>query len=488
MTLATLLSRTPQGLEAPLVRVEVDVGGRPAGVFGRRAARDRGQGEQGPRARGARQLRLRVSRGPRHGQPRAGRPAEGRRPVRPGHRRRHPRRVGPAAGGTLRRRRAVRRAVAGRRPARHARLAAECAAGRAASGTADRADGQRRARRRWRAVRACSSRRTCGRCAGTRRGSRRWRSKRRSIATARSAARVTVPDLADVRGQAGARRALEIAAAGEHSLLLIGPPGSGKSMLAQRLPGLLPELDEDEAIESAAIRSLSLHGFRLDDWRRRPFRAPHHTASAVALVGGGGRPRPGEISLAHNGVLFLDELPEFDRHVLEVLREPLESGHIVLSRAARQAEYPGALPAGGRDESLSVRSLRRSARTLPLPARAHRRLSQPHLRAAARPHRPARRGRAASRSRRSRRRASPEGSAVVATSALPRRAQLQRSRQARTNARLAADDLARACRAGRARRSSCWHARCGSSACRHVPTIACCASRARLPTSPAALP
>jgi len=148
------------------------------------------------------------------------------------------------------------------------------------------------------------------------------------------------PDLAEVRGQAGGRRALEIAAAGEHSLLLIGPPGSGKSMLAQRLPGLLPELDEDEAIESAAIRSLSLQGFRLDGWRRRPFRAPHHTASAVALVGGGGRPRPGEISLAHNGVLFLDELPEFDRTVLEVLREPLESGHIVLSRAARQAEYP----------------------------------------------------------------------------------------------------------------------------------------------------
>ena len=148
------------------------------------------------------------------------------------------------------------------------------------------------------------------------------------------------PDLADVRGQAGARRALEIAAAGEHSLLLMGPPGSGKSMLAQRLPGLLPPLDEDAAIEAAALRSLTPAGFRLEDWRRRPFRSPHHSVSAIALVGGGGRPRPGEISLAHRGVLFLDELPEFDRAVLEVLREPLESGLVAISRAARQAVFP----------------------------------------------------------------------------------------------------------------------------------------------------
>ena len=149
-----------------------------------------------------------------------------------------------------------------------------------------------------------------------------------------------VPDLAEVRGQPAARRALEIAAAGEHSLLLIGPPGAGKSMLAQRLPGILPPMSEDDALETAAVRSLSTRGFRIDEWRLRPFRCPHHTASGTALVGGGSHPRPGEISLAHNGVLFLDELPEFDRHVLEVLREPLESGHIVISRAARQAEFP----------------------------------------------------------------------------------------------------------------------------------------------------
>jgi magnesium chelatase family protein len=147
------------------------------------------------------------------------------------------------------------------------------------------------------------------------------------------------PDLADVRGQAGAKRALEVAAAGGHSLVMLGPPGTGKSMLAQRLPGLLPPMSEDEALESAAIHSLTGR-FRLEDWGRRPLRAPHHTASAVALVGGGSDPRPGEISLAHHGVLFLDELPEWDRRVLEVLREPLESGRIHISRAARQAIFP----------------------------------------------------------------------------------------------------------------------------------------------------
>ena len=149
-----------------------------------------------------------------------------------------------------------------------------------------------------------------------------------------------LPDLADVRGQHQARRALEIAAAGGHSLLMIGPPGTGKSLLANRLPGILPPLSEAEALESAAITSISGQAVCADNWRQRRFRTPHHTASAVALVGGGSNPRPGEISLAHHGVLFLDELPEFDRRVLEVLREPLETGRILISRAAHHAEYP----------------------------------------------------------------------------------------------------------------------------------------------------
>ena len=144
----------------------------------------------------------------------------------------------------------------------------------------------------------------------------------------------------EVKGQPHAKRALEIAAAGNHSVLMIGPPGTGKSMLAARLPGILPSMTEEEALESAAMQSLSNGGFNIAAWKRRPYRSPHHTASAVALVGGGSNPRPGEISLAMNGVLFLDELPEFDRKVLEVLREPLESGHITISRAARQADFP----------------------------------------------------------------------------------------------------------------------------------------------------
>jgi magnesium chelatase family protein len=150
---------------------------------------------------------------------------------------------------------------------------------------------------------------------------------------------IIYPDFAEVKGQSQAKRALEIAAAGGHSVLMSGPPGTGKSMLASRFAGILPSMTEGEALESAAIQSLN-GAYTLENWKRRPYRSPHHTASGVALVGGGGIPRPGEISLAHHGVLFLDELPEFDRKVLEVLREPLESGKITISRAARQADFP----------------------------------------------------------------------------------------------------------------------------------------------------
>jgi magnesium chelatase family protein len=148
-----------------------------------------------------------------------------------------------------------------------------------------------------------------------------------------------LPDLRDVKGQAGAKRALEIAAAGGHSVLMLGSPGTGKSMLAQRFAGLLPPMSQDDALESAAVLSLS-GAFTHAKWGQRVLRSPHHTASSVALVGGGSPPKPGEISLAHHGVLFLDEFPEFKRGALEALREPLETGRIVISRAARQAEFP----------------------------------------------------------------------------------------------------------------------------------------------------
>lgn len=150
---------------------------------------------------------------------------------------------------------------------------------------------------------------------------------------------IDYPDFNEVKAQMLAKRALEIAAAGSHSVIMTGPPGTGKSMLASRFASILPAMTEAEALESAAIQSLN-GSYKVNHWKRRPYRAPHHTASGVALVGGGGVPRPGEISLAHHGVLFLDELPEFDRKVLEVLREPLESGHITISRAARQADFP----------------------------------------------------------------------------------------------------------------------------------------------------
>ncbi len=147
-------------------------------------------------------------------------------------------------------------------------------------------------------------------------------------------------DFSDVQGQFHVKRALEIAATGAHNLIMLGPPGTGKSMLASRLPTIMPPLNEQQAQESAAISSISDIGLDVSQWLTPPFRAPHHTASAAALVGGGSNPKPGEISLAHNGTLFLDELPEFDRKVLEVLREPLETGHITISRANRQADFP----------------------------------------------------------------------------------------------------------------------------------------------------
>ncbi len=150
----------------------------------------------------------------------------------------------------------------------------------------------------------------------------------------------TYPDFLDVKGQQQVKRALEVAAAGGHSLLMLGPPGTGKSMLAARFPGILPSLSELESLEVAAVHSVSPQGFDPARWGERPYRAPHHSASSAALVGGGNVPRPGEISLAHHGVLFMDELPEFDRDVLESLREPIESGRVSIARAARQAQFP----------------------------------------------------------------------------------------------------------------------------------------------------
>ncbi len=147
-------------------------------------------------------------------------------------------------------------------------------------------------------------------------------------------------DLADVCGQPHARRALEVAAAGKHSLLFIGSPGTGKTMLASRLPGILPSLTDEQSLEVAALASISRQGFDYRNWQSVPYRAPHHSSSSVALVGGGRPPSPGEISLAHQGVLFMDELPEFNRHVLECLREPLESGSITISRASHQTTFP----------------------------------------------------------------------------------------------------------------------------------------------------
>ncbi len=147
-------------------------------------------------------------------------------------------------------------------------------------------------------------------------------------------------DLQDIIGQQQGKRALEIAAAGGHNLLFLGPPGTGKTMLASRLCDLLPEMTDDEAMETASVASLTQQEINQHNWKLRPFRSPHHSSSMAALVGGGSIPRPGEISLAHNGLLFLDEMPEFERKVLDSLREPLESGEIIISRAQGKTRFP----------------------------------------------------------------------------------------------------------------------------------------------------